>query len=729
MAIDCDHPRPPLNLPRKTPAQLAWQVPSYLSEDPLEMRRQLLEVLSGIYLEEQTRFATPAIIPLHGEDFTVGPGSVVKGVASGQTVTLLPSVPGGSTEPVVFILTAVSDPLVVALPPATGETDGTQTEIGVAGVYTFFPDDISGFQQPPGDSSPIGTGVTGPVLLGRNEATAGTVVPLTTTDTTEIDAVTTSPTAISWVLNVASVALAKLADLTGLSVLGRAANSSGVMAAITATAARQVLRNNDAGTALEWGNPVEVRDSGADQGDAFALNFVAGTNVNIAATVAAGVATITPSVDLTSVTYTAGDGLDLVGNEFAVDVSDFAGTGLEDGGANDLRIAASAAGAGLTGGGGSALAVGAGAGITVNANDVQLDTMADDQFLANISGGVAAPVGVALSTLAGAGLTGGANAVLNVGAGDGIDVAADSVAVDVSDFAGAGIEDDGANNLRIATSAAGGGLGGGGGSALFVQSSLDSNARVGVRESTGTTFLRRRISFIEGANVSLTVNDDAGNEEVDVTISATDTDTTYSAGSGLNLAGTTFSVDPNDLDSTSVVVSGGTFQRAAISGDITISQNSNSAAISAGVIVNNDINASAAIATSKLADGSDFARLSATQVFTGANAFESDFRLRGVFTTSATGTINNLAIGNVNVVRFTGASKTLTGMVATSSGQFVLLVNAGTNDLIISTGNGSSSAANQIGGASEDMTIEPGDTTLAWYDVTSSLWRPVRAVL
>ena len=45
--------------------------------------------------------------------------------------------------------------------------------------------------------------------------------------------------------------------------------------------------------------------------------------------------------------------------------------------------------------------------------------IADDTFLANISGGAAAPTAVALSTLAGAGLTGGANAVLNVTAGAG----------------------------------------------------------------------------------------------------------------------------------------------------------------------------------------------------------------------------------------------------------------------------------------------------------------------
>jgi len=54
----------------------------------------------------------------------------------------------------------------------------------------------------------------------------------------------------------------------------------------------------------------------------------------------------------------AGDGLQGgAGSALAVDVSDFAGTGLEDDGAENLRIAATAAGDGLTGGAGSALAV------------------------------------------------------------------------------------------------------------------------------------------------------------------------------------------------------------------------------------------------------------------------------------------------------------------------------------------------------------------------------------
>jgi len=80
------------------------------------------------------------------------------------------------------------------------------------------------------------------------------------------------------------------------------------------------------------------------------------------------------SVDLKS-----SAGLKIVSTELAIEPSDFAGTGLEDDGSDNLRISAAAAGAGLTGGGGSALSVqyGTSAGnaaqgnttLTVNAGD------------------------------------------------------------------------------------------------------------------------------------------------------------------------------------------------------------------------------------------------------------------------------------------------------------------------------------------------------------------------
>jgi hypothetical protein len=122
-------------------------------------------------------------------------------------------------------------------------------------------------------------------------------------------------------------------------------------------------------------------------------------------------------------------GLKLTGVEIGVEPNDFAGTGLEDDGSDNLRIAAAAAGNGLTGGGGSALSVLTASGITLSGDYVVLNPTA---------------------------------------AGDGLDYTAGVLSVDVSDFAGTSLEDDGSENLRIAEAAAGNGLTGGGASALSV---------------------------------------------------------------------------------------------------------------------------------------------------------------------------------------------------------------------------------------------------------------------
>ncbi len=59
------------------------------------------------------------------------------------------------------------------------------------------------------------------------------------------------------------------------------------------------------------------------------------------------------------------------------------------------------------------------------------------------------------AVIAGAGLTGGgqlvADVILNAGAGDGIDVDADSVAVDATDLVGAGLVEDASNNIMLGT--------------------------------------------------------------------------------------------------------------------------------------------------------------------------------------------------------------------------------------------------------------------------------------
>ena len=97
-------------------------------------------------------------------------------------------------------------------------------------------EDISDLQ-----NEPFVTTVLSPTLTNESVATGSTEI-----------AIGLAASAISWSLNTASVVLSKLADLAGLSVLGRATNSSGVMAAITSTAANQKLVSNTTGTSIGW---------------------------------------------------------------------------------------------------------------------------------------------------------------------------------------------------------------------------------------------------------------------------------------------------------------------------------------------------------------------------------------------------------------------------------------------------------------------------------------------
>jgi hypothetical protein len=192
--------------------------------------------------------------------------------------------------------------------------------------------------------------------------------------------------------------------------------------------------------------------------------------------------------------YTAGDGLDLTGtifsvnvselvgdgieddgsNNFKVKVSDIAGAGLEDDGSNNLRIAASAAG--------DALSLSAGvlsvnvdnstieiatdslqvkdagiveaklASLSVSTAKIQDDAVDKSKIASDVAGaGLAQNVDGSLeiaSSAAGDGLSLAAG-VLAVNAGDGIQIISDNVAAKVSDLAGNGLEDDGSNNLRI----------------------------------------------------------------------------------------------------------------------------------------------------------------------------------------------------------------------------------------------------------------------------------------
>ena len=92
---------------------------------------------------------------------------------------------------------------------------------------------------------------------------------------------------------------------------------------------------------------------------------------------------------------------------------------------------------------------------------------------------------------------------------------------------------------------------------------LGNNARVAVNKNSGATVgTRRRLNFIEGTNITLTVADDAGNEEVDITITAASgSSVTFGADNQIpftNAGGTDFDYSANfTFDGSSLNVDGG----------------------------------------------------------------------------------------------------------------------------------------------------------------------------
>jgi hypothetical protein len=206
----------------------------------------------------------------------------------------LPAASGDNlSEPVILHLENMLGELVVFAAPGQTVNGAATATFDTDGVIIFWSNGVntwSGVAQLPSESPAAPdldafyvVGAADPDLPNARVATASA----------EITPDVATPNVISWVLNAASVGFAKLANLTGLSVLGRAGTTTGVMAAITSTAARQVLQNNDAGTSLAWGFPVEIRNlSGTDLGDAYAIRFSSGNRNTSNTALVAGVATV-----------------------------------------------------------------------------------------------------------------------------------------------------------------------------------------------------------------------------------------------------------------------------------------------------------------------------------------------------------------------------------------------------------------------------------------------------
>jgi len=248
------------------------------------------------------------------------------------------------------------------------------------------------------------------------------------------------------------------------------------------------------------------------------LGFAVSTNdpitldtTAIAFTQFSGLGQVTAGTGLTKTGNTidaiGGNGITANADDLAVDVDGAtltvaaAGLKVSDAGITETQLHTSVAGNGLTGGGGAVLAVGAGNGITVSADAITINL--DAATLTVEAGGLkVTAAGITATELntsvAGDGLTGGGGTALAVGAGNGISVAANAVAVAADATGGANlakainvsangvavkvdastINGNGSNQLyvpaagitetQLNTSVAGNGLTGGGGTVLAV---------------------------------------------------------------------------------------------------------------------------------------------------------------------------------------------------------------------------------------------------------------------
>jgi hypothetical protein len=103
--------------------------------------------------------------------------------------------------------------------------------------------------------------------------------------------------------------------------------------------------------------------------------------------------------------------------------------------------------------------------------------------------------------------------------------------------------------------------------------------------------------------------------------------------------------------------------------------------------------------------------------------FTSGITQVGTFSSSSVG-LDNLAIGNVSVVRLTASNFLFSGAVPQRDGQTIMIVNAHSTDPgAIMLESASSSAANRFAGVGTSRSIRPGEMALAWYDGTSDRWR------
>ncbi len=244
---------------------------------------------------------------------------------------------------------------------------------------------------------------------------------------------------------------------------------------------------------------------------------------------------------------------------------------------------------------------------------------------------------------------------------------------------GSGVTDPGANGIMVRNAfnvsvareiqgaspidvADGDGVGGDPSISFDQTVDLDNNARVAVSKNSGATVgERRRINLIEGSGISITMTDDAGNEEIDITLATT--------GSG---------------------IADGDY------GDVTVSGSGTVITIDAGAVSNSKMAAMATMTIKGNNTGGASAPidLTAAQVKTLLAIAAGD--VSGLATIATSGSASDLGAGTVPAARMPAH----TGDVTSSAGSVALTIpndtvtyakmqNSGAADVLVGRGNGS----------------------------------------
>lgn len=92
-----------------------------------------------------------------------------------------------------------------------------------------------------------------------------------------------------------------------------------------------------------------------------------------------------------------------------------------------------------------------------------------------------------------------------------------------------------------------------------------------------------------------------------------------------------------------------------------------------------------------------------------------------------TANVNNYALATAVVQRLSSdASRAITGISTNSQGRYLLLVNVGSFDVVLSNESASSTAAFRIiTGTGAGLTVAPNGRVWLWYDSTSQRWRVI----